>query len=732
MHAIKTTNHRLTNIVVALSLGLMWAGGGFQPAAASGVGYTVGDVFAGVGTGKIKHFSPSGTLLDTLDTGTNCGEDLGMGFDTLDNLYATASFGGCGIGHVVKFDDHGNLLGAFGSGYSNSTESIAIDAAKHVYIGQPDGTRQVLEFDSTGAPVAAFSPAVEHRGTDWIDLAADQCTLFYTSEGKLIKRFDVCHNMQLPDFATLPIGGVPGASAAYALRIRPNGDVIVAASQEVFRLDSTGTIVQTYAKPAAETSVLFALNLDADLTSFWTAGYASANVYRFDIASGTLLSSFNAAKIGCCLSGLAIFGELRASQPKLTLAPASATQQVGTPITLTAQLLNVINPLGTTVTFTIAGANPQLGTGTADASGMATFTYTGANAGTDTVVATATTTVPPASLTSNTATIIWTRQPTTLTYTGDTTADFNDPATLSATLLDSNGNPVAGQMLMFTLDAQPPCTGLTNAAGHASCGVTPNEAAGSYMVTVTFAGTANLLPSSATATFVVTREETALTYTGDTTIPNGGTAHMSAVLKEDGLVPIAGRTVTFTLGTGGSAQTCTGVTDASGTASCTIFPVSQPLGSVPISASFAGDPFYLPATASASTLGFSFLAQGSFVIGDQSAMMGASVTFWGAQWAKMNSLSGGLAPRSFKGFADTTTSPPSCGHGWSTDPGNSSGPPASVPSFMAVIVSTSISQSGPTISGDTMEIVIVRTDPGYAPNPGHVGTGTVVAIFCRS
>lgn len=46
--------------------------------------------------------------------------------------------------------------------------------------------------------------------------------------------------------------------------------------------------------------------------------------------------------------------------------------------------------------------------------------------------------------------------------------------------------------------------------------------------TVTFAGTANLLPSSATGTFVVTREETALTYIGDTTSPNGGIAHMSA------------------------------------------------------------------------------------------------------------------------------------------------------------------------------------------------------------
>ena len=42
---------------------------------------------------------------------------------------------------------------------------------------------------------------------------------------------------------------------------------------------------------------------------------------------------------------------------------------------------------------------------------------------------------------------------------------------------------------------------------------------------------------------------------------------------------------------------------------------------------------------------------GAFVIGDLS--MSGTVTFWGAQWWKANSLSGGSAPSSFKGFART-------------------------------------------------------------------------------
>jgi hypothetical protein len=52
------------------------------------------------------------------------------------------------------------------------------------------------------------------------------------------------------------------------------------------------------------------------------------------------------------------------------------------------------------------------------------------------------------------------------------------------------------------------------------------------------------------------------------------------------------------------------------------------------------------------------------------------------------------------------------------------------PSYMGVIVSSSITQSGSTISGNTPDIVVVKTNSGYAPDPGHAGTGTVVAQVC--
>jgi hypothetical protein len=150
-----------------------------------------------------------------------------------------------------------------------------------------------------------------------------------------------------------------------------------------------------------------------------------------------------------------------------------------------------------------------------------------------------------------------------------------------------------------------------------------------------------------------------------------------------------------------------------------------------VTASIVDDGGSTASTSGCSLTVFAFApGGGAFVIGDGNSATGTSVEFWGAQWRKHNSLSGGLAPASFKGFAaDPTT--PSCGVNWTTDPGNSTPPPdGPLPSFMGVIVTSHSTKSGPTISGDTVHIVVVQTNPGYAPNPGHRGTGTVVAQVC--
>lgn len=332
------------------------------------------------------------------------------------------------------------------------------------------------------------------------------------------------------------------------------------------------------------------------------------------------------------------------------------------------------------------------------------------------------------------------------TYTGPTSSDYHDSFTASATLNDpaeSPTTPIAGKQVTFTLNdgAGDTCTSTTDAGGNASCSITPSGPAGSYSITATFAGDTDYVAStSGPVSFTVNREETTTAYTGPTVIANGQPTTLSGNLKEDGTTPIAGRVLILSLcstpdpvsmmctSTSPNDQFCTaGPTDSSGNASCTLT-TNQPGGPGYVTASFAGDPYYLPSQQTVGTIFFSFLSSGAFVVGDQSVAPGANVEFWGNDWATQNSLSGGPAPNAFKGFATSTGSnPPSCGQTWTGTPGNSGDAPAAVPAYMGVIVATKVAQSGPIITGDTFEIIVIRTDPGYSSNPGHRGTGTVVA-----
>ena len=226
-----------------------------------------------------------------------------------------------------------------------------------------------------------------------------------------------------------------------------------------------------------------------------------------------------------------------------------------------------------------------------------------------------------------------------------------------------------------------------------------------------------------------------LTYT--LTVSNGGPSGAHDVTVGDPLP--AGETfisATASQGSCNGAVTCNLGTVANG-ASATISIVVRVTAScgstLRNTATVSGDepdPDSGNNSDSSSTLVYCNMAGGTFVIGDQNAAIGTSVTFWGDEWSSFNSLTGGGAPASFKGF-ETTPATGTCGTSWSAPPGNSGHPPAGpLPQFMAVIVSSSITKSGPTVRGDTLHMVVVRAEPGYAPNPAHPGTGEVVARIC--
>ena len=45
-------------------------------------------------------------------------------------------------------------------------------------------------------------------------------------------------------------------------------------------------------------------------------------------------------------------------------------------------------------------------------------------------------------------------------------------------------------------------------------------------------------------------------------------------------------------------------------------------------------------------------------------------------------------------------------------------------------MSSRVRKGGNVYSGNVVKIVVVRTDPGYGPDPSRAGTGTIVATYC--
>lgn len=286
--------------------------------AASAAAQTIqqGDVFASNGSGNAAWYRNDGTPVGNVNDGTG-GFTTGGAFFS-DVLYITNFSNGT----VARYDSFGALLGNFSTGGS-APESIVFAANGEFYVGHADGDGDIRKFNSSLNLIDQYDVATTARGSDWIELAADQCTMFYTSEGSEVKRYDVCTDTQLADFAS----GFPGSNA-YALRIRPNGEVLVADSATILRLDSAGNIIQQY--DATGENTWFALNLDPDGTSFWSGDFTTQNFYKFDIATGNVL--LGPINPGGSLFGLTVAGEITGAQPTPTPTQGTGPTPTVTPI----------------------------------------------------------------------------------------------------------------------------------------------------------------------------------------------------------------------------------------------------------------------------------------------------------------------------------------------------------------------------------------------------------------
>ncbi len=146
----------------------------------------------------------------------------------------------------------------------------------------------------------------------------------------------------------------------------------------------------------------------------------------------------------------------------LELSPSNAANPVGTGDTVRVTLTDFNgDPVSASVTFTVSGAN-SLGpvvVATDPHTGNADLTYTGNNAGTDTITATIVT--PEGVILTSEVTKTWVLGFLDLSPSEDTNS-VGTNLTVTATLTGINGAPLSGVLVYFTVDGAN--TGVSGAA----------------------------------------------------------------------------------------------------------------------------------------------------------------------------------------------------------------------------------------------------------------------------
>ncbi len=291
----------MTTVRLLASLLLVFVVGGLlsvvPPAKAGHSGSVPGDLMVArlsAADAAVEWYHPDGSPNRRLEVG-QARPAGGMAFDATGNLYVTDY----GNGRVITYDRAGNPAGTLAGGLFKPY-SIVFDSAGNAYVGQ-QGDTDVVKLDPQGRPVATIDlDVVEGGETGRIDLAPDQCTLFYRS-GRSIRRYDACQGRELGAFAALSDEDNENNGA---VRVVPSGGVLVADQTEIVRLSASGAAVQDYDADGEDKWYHLTLDPTDGGKSFWAAGGQTRKVYRFNLGTGEVERELAISHV----SGLAVQG----------------------------------------------------------------------------------------------------------------------------------------------------------------------------------------------------------------------------------------------------------------------------------------------------------------------------------------------------------------------------------------------------------------------------------------
>jgi len=475
-----------------------------------------------------------------------CWGATGIAFDSAGNLYVNEF----PTGNMYKFPPGGGVAGA-GTQLNSSSlgvtlAGLAFDSSGNLFVSRDVTTGNfttgaVMQIDpSTGAVTRTISAGLTCPTTISIDPVSQDLFTDDTCTGSGSDNASIWR-------VSSPGSATPSTSVYTALPATPNATLAFAPGGTIYVwaiVNGAATVAKvsgTNAPMPPTISVLPGLQVsnlgllaggpgagtfliatpfvsgatvgidDVDLTtspptlgtSFATTSGANFMTFGPDgcIYASQLSTVFKiTAANGSCNYGSSL------GSPTLVLSPSSVSPNPGqgSSQSFTASFHFATVPDGTPVLLGVSGANPQVLQANATG-GVASFSYTGAHQGVDTLTASAT--LSGTALTSNNSILTW-GAGTDVTFLALNQSPISGTAgqlvNLTANLTDASLTPnaeISGQQIRFTLGSAA-CSATTNSNGNAACQVTASGA-GTMTLSANFAATSQYNSSSASKGFNV-------------------------------------------------------------------------------------------------------------------------------------------------------------------------------------------------------------------------------------
>lgn len=253
----------------------------------------VGNLYVGTCDGSLQNtqqnevdvYTPAGQLVTAFHGPAQNACMTGMAFDSPDHLHIISARFQTQSWNVLEFDNSGHLLSTRGP--FTSPVSITHDQQGNLYLGQGS----LLKIDAAGN-MSTFAVA---GGAQWIDMAPDQHTIFYSASNGDVKSYNLLSRTQGPDIAV--------DALAHNVRVLPDGSILTQSLGAIRHWipPCAGCVPyrQSFGYQVPANSDSFAL--DPDGVSFWTINtyfdsrnqLGKADVYRMNIKTGDLMGTFS-------------------------------------------------------------------------------------------------------------------------------------------------------------------------------------------------------------------------------------------------------------------------------------------------------------------------------------------------------------------------------------------------------------------------------------------------------